>query len=303
MGNPTSATNQNTKVVFIYGLSGAGKSRAIDALEDIGFRAIDNLPIDLVEVVLPYYLEQTTHQRIAIGLEARGQKKIRDIDKVKSSVKELTDSCWLYLTCDEKVLCDRYTTTRRRHPYIDDSGELLSAIRREAHDLGQMEALADIHLDTSNWSPHYLARSLEKIFAGPEYMRTLHVTITSFGFKYGQLTPVDSLYDVRFLKNPYFDPHLQQKSGLTAEVAQFIESDDASLVFLEKLVDFYDFLLPLYYSEGKHYLRIGIGCTGGMHRSVWLAEALAKAIAAKSIPNLAVGVYHRDLQLKYLSQP
>lgn len=285
-----------SKVVFVCGQSGAGKSKAIDALEDIGFKSIDNLPLSMVEMVLSSFLEDSRYQKVAISLAIKGKNAKEDILNLKERLSGKIDHFFLFLVCSETALCDRFSATRRKHPYIDEGGELIAAIRREAHDLSELEGLSDASFDTTSWSPHYLARSVEKTFAGPGFARKLHVTLTSFGFKYGQLNPIDSLFDVRFLPNPFFDPELKHKTGLSKEVAAFMSQDSEAVIFLDKLVSLFEYLIPHYYNEGKHYLRIGIGCTGGMHRSVWIAEALGRRILEKDLEHTLVGVMHRDLK-------
>ena len=290
------ALSHEKRVVVVCGQSGAGKSKAIDALEDIGFKTVDNLPVGMLEGLLPKLLESSPTRQLAVSLALTDLPLKEDLAALKGRLSKIVPNFWLYLRCDENTLCDRFSTTRRRHPYIDQGGELLAAIRREAYDLATLETIADTTFDTTSFTPHYLARSIEKTFASPDFARKLHVTFTSFGFKYGQLSPIDSLFDVRFLPNPYFDPKLKTKSGLTKQVDLFLRNSDGPNLFLEKLVDLFSYLIPNYYNEGKHYLRVGIGCTGGMHRSVWLAENLGEAILKKNLEHTLVGVVHRDLR-------
>jgi RNase adapter protein RapZ len=178
---------------------------------------------------------------------------------------------------------------------MERSGELISAIRSESHALTTLEGVADVRFDTTSWSPHMLSRAMEDAFAWGGINRKLHVTITSFGFKHGQLRPADSLYDVRFLRNPHFDPKLKRKTGLNSEIDEYLRQDERALDFLQRLVDLHTWLLPSYFAEGKHYFRIGIGCTGGKHRSVWLAERLGYGLLACQLPQVAVSIAHRDL--------
>lgn len=289
---------QKPKLVIITGLSGSGKSSVVKSLEDLSFYCIDNMPIDLIEPAVNYFLAHTAdYSRFALGPELKTQKNVQDLVVLIDHLRKKIDIEVIFLAADEDVLERRYAITRRKHPLIDESGNLVAAIRREAHLLAPLRTLAQTVFDTSTWSPHYLVRTFEEHFSGVVKGRNLHVTITSFGFKYGVLRSIDSLYDVRFLKNPYFDPKLKDKTGLDTDVAQYVFSDPQSQVFLDKLVDLHKFLLPHYYREGKHYFRIGVGCTGGQHRSVLIAERLAATIDALEIPHVVLSVTHRDMTI------
>ena len=161
--------------------------------------------------------------------------------------------------------------------------------------LQSVKEIADAAFDTTTWSPHQLSRTIEERYANKTFARNLYVTIASFGFKYGQYRPCDSIYDVRFLDNPHFVNELREKTGLNKAVKDHVFSDKRAGVFLDKLVDLHEFLLPQYFAEGKHYFRIGIGCTGGKHRSVCIAEELSHILTEKQIPNILISVAHRDL--------
>ena len=178
---------------------------------------------------------------------------------------------------------------------LDEGGELIGAIRREITMLSPIENIADWRIDTYSWTPHYLTRIIEARYATEVKGRALHVTVVSFGFKYGILKAADSVFDVRFLKNPHFEPKLKEKTGLHKEVQEYIESDPNTEQVLKHLENVHKFLLPNYYKEGKHYFRIGIGCTGGLHRSVYIAERVAEILEALSLENVFISVSHRDL--------
>ena len=292
----TFSAEEKPKLVIVTGLSGAGKSIAIKALEDLSFYCIDNVPVEIVDHVISFFLKPTqTFKRVALGMDIRGRNFADQFIELKERISKKVDLDVLFLTCSDEILTRRYSTTRRKHPVIDEGGELLASIRREASLLRPVEEAADIKMDTSSWSPHYLARVIEERYKGEKVLRKLYVTVVSFGFKYGALRPADSIYDVRFLNNPYFDLNLRDKTGLESDVRDYIFKDDRTTSFLDKLLDFHRFLLPEYYNEGKHYFRLGIGCTGGRHRSVALAEALAKALAEEEIENTLVSVAHRDV--------
>jgi UPF0042 nucleotide-binding protein len=285
-------------LVIVTGLSGAGRSVAIKALEDLSFMCIDNLPLELLDQTINYFIKLSTlneKNQFALGIDIRSRDFVESFDLIKSQIGARIKLDVVFLTCDEEALVRRYSSTRRKHPLLDQGGELLSAIRREATLLSPIEKLADWRIDTSAWTPHYLTRIIESRYATEVKGRALHVTVISFGFKYGVLKAADAIFDVRFLKNPYFDSKLKEKNGLHQEVQEYIESDPNTEKFLQYLEELHKFLLPNYYKEGKHYFRIGIGCTGGLHRSVYIAEKFSQVLAEMNLPNVFVSVSHRDL--------
>ena len=288
------------RLVIVTGLSGAGKTIAINALEDLGFYCIDNLPLELIENAIEFFISSASENGIskfALGMDTRHERFVAEFPRIAVRVEEKLDTDILFLSCDDEQLAERFGTTRRKHPLLDQGGELLAAIRREKSELSPVEDVSDIVLDTSGWSPHALKRQIEENFASDKLGRQLYVTVTSFGFKHGLLKPCDSVFDVRFLKNPHFELALREKTGLEKGVKDYIFSDKRAQSFLDQLVNLHTFLLPQYFIEGKHYFRIGIGCTGGKHRSVAMAEALGMALAKSEIPKVYVSVNHRDLDV------
>ncbi len=286
----------NSRLVIVTGLSGAGKSIAIKALEDISFYCIDNLPIELVENAVDYFIRSKIGSgNLALGMDVRSSDFVEKFLALRIKLEKIIATETLFLTAADEVLTQRFSTTRRRHPMQDASGELVVAIRRERQSLKPIEGIADSAFDTSSWSPHQLARQIERQFSGKHQFRSLNVTLTSFGFKHGSIKAVDSIFDVRFLKNPHFDPKLKSKTGLDTEVREYVFSDPNTLKFVEHFMTLHEFLLPCYYAEGKNYFRIGIGCTGGQHRSVALAEHLSYSLAEAKIPHVYISVDHRDL--------
>ncbi len=283
-------------LVIVTGLSGAGKSTAIKALEDLSFYCIDNLPFELVEAAVDHLLKSPwSPRRYAFGMDARDRRFLSDFPGFRERLKARLQVDVLFLSASDDQLAERYITTRRKHPMLDDGGELIAAIRRETVALKPIEDLADVAFDTGSWSPHGLARKIEERYSGENIGRLLHVTVVSFGFKHGLLKPADSIFDVRFLRNPHFEAALKEKTGLDPAVAGYVFKDELTLPFLSKLVDLHKFLFPEYFKEGKHYFRIGIGCTGGKHRSVAIAEKLAMELGACKIPHVAISVSHRDI--------
>ena len=286
-------------LVIVTGYSGAGKSVVIKALEDLTFYCIDNLPIDLLESTVDFFLgSQRPNLRYAIGMDVRSGNFSTKFGKIKEKIGRKIGVDTVFLTCSYEVLADRFNATRRKHPLIGDCGNLIEAIRREAASLSEVKQGSEVTLDTTEWSPHFLARCIEKRYADLSHIRNLYVSLISFGFKHGSIRPIDSIFDVRFLKNPYFDPGLKHETGLRKAVKEYVLSDGRAEVFLEKVIKFHAFLLPHYYEEGKHYFRIGIGCTGGKHRSVVVAEAMGEKLSNLNLPYISIHVSHRDINLK-----
>lgn len=286
-------------LVIVSGLSGAGKSVAIRALEDINFYCIDNLPIDVVDKIIRFFLKSNfPTRRFALGMDIRDPSFADKFLEIKSRIKKYMDVDVIFVKSNEEVIMDRYSAARRKHPLIDEGGTILSAIRREQKLLEPVELASDAIFDTTGWSPHFLKRCIEQRYEGLVIGRNLYVSVTSFGFKYGLLKPADAIFDARFLKNPYFDPILKSRSGLEKAVQDYINTDENADKFVKLILDLHLFSLPLYFNEGKHYYRIGIGCTGGRHRSVFIAERLAAAIAAAELPHVIVNVDHRDIQVE-----
>ncbi len=284
-------------LVIVTGLSGAGRSSAISSFEDMGFLTIDNLPFELLASAVEYMSvrHQAGQHLFAVGMEIRNVEFMTCLSEFRGDRSDGFTIDHVHLTADDEVIAIRYGATRRKHPQIDVGGELLGAIKRERELVARVEERADMTMDTSHWSPQQLSRALERRYAGEVGGRQLFVSVTSFGFKNGMLRPADSLCDVRFLSNPHFVPELRDLSGQDEPVLNYLEKVPDYAAYLQKLTDMYGFLLPLYYDEGKHYFRIGIGCTGGKHRSVAVANYLVKCLSALEFPNVVITVNHRDL--------
>lgn len=298
MSEQTPETQDPPLLVIVTGLSGAGKSTAIKALEDLSFYCIDNLPFAMVDDAVDHLLSSKwSPRRYALGMDARDREFLKGFADLQERLQKRIQLDVLFLSCAPEQLAERFSTTRRKHPLLDTGGQLIAAIKRESHALQSIERMADVSFDTTSWSVHFLARKIEERYSDKLVGRQLHVNITSFGFKNGLLKPADTVFDVRFLRNPFFDPALKDRTGLEAPVAAYVFEDPNTQVFLDKLIDLHNFLLPEYYKEGKHYFRIGIGCTGGKHRSVAMAERLAIAISNLGLTQIAVSVSHRDLDV------
>ncbi len=279
------------RIVIITGLSGSGKSTAIRALEDIGFFCIDNLPVTL----LPKFIElciQSSREitRIAIVMDVRGRDFLNESPLIFSDLKikgyriEV-----LFLEASDEVLIRRFKETRRRHP-LADSGSPLKGISLEREILASLRESADKVIDTTNMNVHELKDTINQYFSKPEKKMT--VILESFGYRYGIPYEADIVMDIRFLPNPYFVDSLKDLSGMDKEVSDYMLRYEDTENFLRRFSELINYLLPLYEKEGKLYLTIAIGCTGGKHRSVAIVNELYELIDSKGY-NL--NIKHRDL--------
>jgi RNase adapter protein RapZ len=286
-------TSAGPQVVILTGVSGSGKSTALRALEDAGFYCVDNLPILFLEKLL----ELSGHtagevSRIALVVDAREGRFLSEAPRIIQEVREKgSDVQVLFLDASDESLVRRYSETRRRHPLAGDSGTVPDGIAAERQALADLKAIADEVIDTTPLNVHELKRLVTRRFFGGESAR-LGVTLVSFGFRYGIPTHADMVLDVRFLPNPYFVPELKPYPGTDPRVSEFVLAQPDAKAFLERLVDLCGFLLPRYRAEGKSYLTLAIGCTGGKHRSVALSAVLASRLEAGGQP---VRLWHRDV--------
>ena len=276
----------DSTIIIVTGLSGAGMSSSLKILEDLGHEVFDNFPISLI----PALIEDTHHRDtpLAIGVDSRTRGF--DPDTILKTVQNL-DAKLLFLSADENKLQKRFTETRRKHPLATDR-PISSGIRKELESLHSLRNAADTMIDTSDLSIHDLRRVLEGHFSLKKGSN-LNLTILSFGFKYGLPREADIVLDVRFLRNPHWDKNLKPKTGQDTDVANYIKQDEALEDFLQNTKNLIKPLLPRYADEGKSYLTIAIGCTGGRHRSVYCAEHLSEWLnETQSYP---VHLKHRDI--------
>ncbi|PZR56093.1 MAG: RNase adapter RapZ [Candidatus Meridianibacter frigidus] len=260
------------RIVFVTGLSGAGKSQAMKTFEDLGFYCVDNLPPALAERTLTL-LDASAIRRIALALDARTGGPLGEAGSVLDNLsRDGTRPQVLFMDARDDVLVRRYSETRRRHPFAG-TGTLVEAIAAERGALATLRERSELVIDTTNLTHTQLKEKLGAAYA-PSDEQHLNVVLIAFGFKYGIPLDVDLLFDVRFLTNPNYVNELQALTGANEAVGQFIETDAAYRGFVEKLFDLIDFLLPQYVAEGKSQLTIGFGCTGGRHRSVYVARQL-----------------------------
>lgn len=283
------------KFVILTGMSGAGKSTALKVMEDIGYFCVDNLPIALLEKFAELAdVPGAELQKVALGVDIRSGQSLDELQNVLDRLRQAgTSFDILYLDSTDQVLVKRYKETRRTHPLA--GGERVDkGIRKERMRLEFLRKQADYILDTSNMLTRELKAELEKIFVKNQDYKNLFVTIVSFGFKYGIPTDSDLVFDVRFLPNPYYVEGLRAKTGNTREIQEFVMQYPEAGKFLDKLEDMVRFLIPHYITEGKTQLVISVGCTGGKHRSVTLANGLYERL--KHQESFGIKIEHRDIQ-------
>ena len=280
------------RIVIVSGLSGGGKTTAMAALEDLSFYCVDNLPVQLIEQFLSLCANVTPPiEKIALAIDAREAPFLREVPGVVRLLRERGAAVELiFLECSNEALVNRYRETRRVHPHSPD-GTVEEGIEAERRLLVDIARIADHTIDTSALNVHRLKSDVVRHVSGES--RTTVVTVASFGFRYGTPRAAELLFDVRFLPNPQFEAHLRAGTGRDPEVAEYVLKSVEGAELVERLGELLAFLLPLYDAEGKAYLTIGVGCTGGRHRSVAVAETLADDLRRVG---REVNVEHRDVE-------
>lgn len=284
----------NLRVVVISGLSGAGRSSALKCFEDLGFFCIDNLPPQL----LPKFVELCTQTRsdinkIALGIDIREREFFSDFENILNDL--MRDGCPIevaYLEARDEILVRRFSETRRPHPLAMNK-PVIDGIRLEREMLKWLRNKATLIIDTSDFNIHQLKNEVFRHFSEAEKDKNIMVNIISFGFKYGVPYDIDLLFDIRFLPNPNFVANLKPLSGRDNEVSEYLLSSPQTGLFFERFLPFIDFMMTQYDKEGRYYLSIGIGCTGGRHRSVFIAEALERHIKDMGYDT---ALRHRDIE-------
>lgn len=284
------------KFIIITGNAGSGKSVALAALEDTGFYCVDNMPV----VLLPKFVELTVDREFA----AKGYAFVMDLREKDflTSYQQIVDTlrrrgyefAILFLTADTETLIQRYSQTRRHHP-LSDGKNLAASIESEKESLRQLEHAADRIIDTTKYTVHDLKAVIQAIAKDLDAKIPMRIHVMSFGFMHGIPHDADHIMDIRFLKNPYFVPGLKHLDGTAKQVREFVLKRDQTRQFLGQYMELLDYLIPLYEKEGKAYLTIGLGCTGGHHRSVVIAQAVYAHIAH---PDRQVLITHRDINRK-----
>jgi UPF0042 nucleotide-binding protein len=284
---------RDTQIVIITGLSGSGKSVAIKCFEDLGFYCIDNLPT----ILLPTFAELCTQagdiQRIALGIDIRDRDFPISFPAQIDALRHAGFACEiLFLEARDEVLARRYSETRRKHPLAEQI-PVIEAIRLERKALAGLRAMADRIIDTSDYHVHQLRTAVASRYTTTNHRRRMTISVLSFGYKYGLPFNADLVFDVRFLPNPHFVDHLRARSGNDQPVVEYVLASQVTQDFLKRCFEFIAFLLPHYEREGKAYLTIALGCTGGRHRSVAIANLLHQHLHEQGYQ---LTLTHRDLE-------
>ncbi len=283
------------KFIIVTGMSGAGKSSALKFLEDMGFFCIDNLPPFLISKLAQIYFQSDSQMKqVAIGIDIRGGELFKDLFSNLQQL-EKDDYKILFLDASDDSLVKRFKETRRAHP-LAQNDRIITGIQKERTVLQEVKDKANYIIDTSYMRTNELKEKINDIFIGEKKFDSLIINVMSFGFKYGIPHDSDLVFDVRFLPNPFYIPQLKEKTGNDFAVSDYVLKYDVSKKFLEKVLDLITFLIPNYIHEGKNQLVISIGCTGGKHRSVTLANEIYKKLLAMSY---SVLINHRDINIRW----
>ncbi|MDD2388946.1 MAG: RNase adapter RapZ [Desulfobacterales bacterium] len=285
---------KNLSIHIITGLSGSGKSTAIDAFEDAGFYCVDNMPVALLPKLLKLPLENDSElSGFAFVMDLREKGFLTKYPPVfKFLNQQGYHYSILFMEADEDALVKRYSQTRRHHP-LTQCGNLLESIRAEKEQLKALRIAADKIIDTSRFNVHELKAVIFDIAQQSKKFAPMQINVLSFGFKYGIPREADLVIDVRFLSNPFFIPELKPLNGESPEIQNFVLNNPETRIFLQKYLDLLDFLIPLFEKEGKAYLTIAVGCTGGRHRSVTIAKAIYKHLLSGQH---TINITHRDIE-------
>lgn len=283
------------RFVIVTGMSGGGKSTAQKMLEDAGYYCVDNLPVSLIEKFVELIAQPNSEiTKVALGLDVRADQSF---EEATNTLAELREKGYqfeiLFMDASESALIKRYKESRRVHPLSVD-GRVEDGVRKERKILEKIRKNADYVIDTSNLLTRELKAELDRIFVQNREYNSLMVTVMSFGFKYGIPADADLVFDVRFLPNPYYIEELKPLTGNDKAVRDYVMDSEESAIFLQKLIDMVEFLIPNYIKEGKNRLVIAIGCTGGQHRSVTLANELYEHMEGQG--HYGIKLYHRDIR-------
>lgn len=283
------------KVLILSGLSGSGKSVALKSLEDIGYYCIDNLPAVLIKSLIET-LKKREHQKdLAVCLDIRDDESIKNLPDIVGELKKRLSVEVVFLDADDAVMLKRYKETRRPHPMVNikEGRDLLTAIRQERLMLKDIKELADRIIDTSQYNPHELRRLIQSFYEDKGHRKGLYISLISFGFKHGVPHNLDLLFDLRFLPNPYFVNELRPLKGTDKEVADYVLKSDVTQNFLKLTLNLLEFLIDAFILEGRSYLTIGFGCTGGRHRSPAIISHIGGLIKQKY--DVYLEIIHRDI--------
>ncbi|MCX6345596.1 MAG: RNase adapter RapZ [Armatimonadetes bacterium] len=289
--------NKQKQLIIISGMSGAGKSLASATFEDLDFTCIDNLPPTLLPSAVALWQPPNEPQNVAIIVDARAGQFFNDLlpmckKLTKEPIAPFGKPVVLFIDASDGELVKRFKETRRKHPLVTKERGIIDAIKLERQMLADIRERADKIIDTTNFEAEGLRKQIRDIFGAAQPQERLMISVISFGFKHGVPLDADVVFDVRFLANPYWVPRLREKNGLTTESRQYVLSDPLTEPLMEKLFDLVEFSIPQYMKEGKAYLTIAIGCTGGKQRSVVVATELARFLMSS---NYVVRIEHRDI--------
>ncbi|MCQ2507834.1 MAG: RNase adapter RapZ [Dorea sp.] len=283
------------RIVIVTGISGAGKSTALKMLEDFGYFCVDNLPVSLIPKMAELLMMQDTEMnKAALGVDIRSGKRIYEMEQILARIDEMGLVYEiLFMEAKDSVLIKRYKETRRSHPLAGSNGKVEDGIKKEREALGFLKERANYVLDTSHTLTRELRAQLVKMFVENVEYKNLYVTVMSFGFKYGIPADADLVFDVRFLPNPYYLEELRPKTGNDQEIREYVKQGGVCEEFVGKLEEMVTFLIPHYIDEGKSNLVIAVGCTGGKHRSVTVANMLYEILMKEK--GIGLRIEHRDI--------
>ncbi|HEY0703341.1 MAG TPA: RNase adapter RapZ [Candidatus Acidoferrales bacterium] len=278
------------QLVILTGLSGSGKGSVLNTFEDLGFYCVDNLPVALIPTFSELYVEGVEIERAALLVDAREGEQIAKLPAIYRKLSAEQPATLVFVEASDEVLKRRFSETRRPHP-LSNGGSIAEGIAAERHRMAPIRRMADVIIDTSKFNIHELRQFIIDKFQRPG-SRPLLVSVVSFGFRYGIPSDADLVFDVRFLPNPHFVPKLRRFSGKDPKVARYIRSFPQTGEFLRRIESLLSYLIPLYIREGKSYLTVALGCTGGRHRSVAMAEVIRRYLQTKKY---SAKVVHRDI--------
>lgn len=281
------------EILLITGLSGAGRSQAADALEDLGWFVVDNMPVELVDKFVELAgvsVDQPSRLALVIGVASQQTDAVKSVPRLRGAGHDVRV---LFLEASTQSLVKRYTESRRKHPLRTETGTVSEAIEHERDLLEPVREVADKVIDTTALQLGQFKTQLTELFSFDDLPDTLQVSVVSFGFKHGIPLDVDTMFDVRFIPNPYYDEALRPLTGRDEAVRRFVLDQAATQDFLNRVEGLFESLIPAYRNEGKSYLTIAVGCTGGQHRSVAIAEALSLRLANRGVE---ASVAHRDIE-------
>jgi UPF0042 nucleotide-binding protein len=288
---PAKNAGQKAELVIITGLSGSGKGSVLKALEDLGFYSVDNLPVQLIPKFAELTRDNPSIQAAALVVDVREGSGLKEFPKVYASIRQSVNARLIFLEADEGAIVRRFSETRRPHP-LGTGKSITRSIRAERSQLAPIRAMADLIINTSKFTVHELREFIGERFRGRRDGSDIMIYVASFGFRNGVPPDSDLVFDVRFLPNPNYIPRFKNLTGKDAGVARYIRSFPQTVEFMERISGLLIYLLPHYIREGKSYLTISFGCTGGQHRSVMIAEQIRKSLVEAGYQ---AKVYHRDI--------